>query len=259
MRDDFDRNVRQSTAARVGLRCSNPSCQRLTSGPAANPARAINIGVAAHITAASPGGPRYDPTKTQEQRSSIDNAIWLCAACAALVDRDTARFSETILREWRSRAETAAAQGIAAGTKYRPVAASEVLQELTVGEIVAVKALEEEFGCHVETELHVAAGDRWIRLDAAVVRGEDLIAIDIREHHGKGFPVFQIEYLLEICTTMKLQRFQNWVLYVVVVSDGSQEADVAVESQLRQLADASALEVHVRMYRLNELRAKYGV
>ena len=258
-RNDFPKNVRKMAAERVGLRCSNPRCQKLTSGPAIDPARAINIGEAAHITAASPGGPRYDPSLSSKQRSSIDNAIWLCAACATLIDRDLDRFTISVLREWREHAENTAANAVAAGTKYRPIEASEVLQELTVGQLVAVRALEEEFGCHVETELHVPAGDGWLRLDAAVVRGEDLIAIDIREHHGNGIACFQIEHLLDLCGNLKLQRFLRCVVYIVVVSDGSLEADAELNSRLRQLKDASSVEVHIRVYRLNTLRAKYGV
>ena len=37
-----------------------------TAGPLDDPAKAVNIGVAAHITAASPGGPRFDDTLTSE-------------------------------------------------------------------------------------------------------------------------------------------------------------------------------------------------
>ncbi len=50
------------------------------------------IGVAAHICAASPGGPRFDASQTKEQRKSIENGIWLCNGCAKLIDDDEARF-----------------------------------------------------------------------------------------------------------------------------------------------------------------------
>ena len=96
-RDEFRRETREAIAARVGLRCSNAECEKLTGGPASDPLRALNIGVAAHITAAAPGGPRYDATLTPEQRSSIENAIWLCQSCAALVDRDPVRFTVYLL------------------------------------------------------------------------------------------------------------------------------------------------------------------
>lgn len=258
-RDEFRREVRQALADRVGLHCSNPECGRLTSGPAVDPARALNIGVAAHITAASPGGPRYNPMLTAEQRTSIDNGIWLCQSCAALVDRDLDRFPAALLRGWRERAENAAAQAISAGSKYRPIAANEVRQELTVGELAAVKALSEEFCCHIELETYVPAGEGWLRLDGAVVRGEDLIAIEIRENHGRGIPYFQIEHLLGLCATLKFPRFQRCIVYVAVVSDAPTESDEEVRAQLDAMQAAAAVEVHVRMYRLNSLRAKYGL
>ena len=246
-----------AVAARVGLRCSNPECQKLTSGPAVDPARALNIGVAAHITAASPGGPRHDGMLTARQRSSIENAIWLCQSCAALIDRDLDRFPVALLRRWKDRAEEEAARAICAGTQYRPIAANEVLQELTLGEVAAVKALSEEFGCHIETEVHVPAGEGWLRLQGAVVRGEDLIGIEIRENHGQGIPYFQVEYLLDLCAKLRFPRFQRIVLYIAVVSDGPLELDQDVRTRLEAMAAKSAVEVHIRMYRLNALRAAY--
>jgi len=108
-RDDFSQQTKAVLARRAGMRCSNPTCRRPTAGPAADPARAVNMGKAAHITAASPGGPRYDPALTREERSSIDNGIWLCAWCADLVDRDETRFTAELLRQWKKEAEERAA------------------------------------------------------------------------------------------------------------------------------------------------------
>jgi hypothetical protein len=101
MRDDFDPKTKETLAGRVGYRCSNPRCRQLTSGPRTDPTKAVNIGVAAHITAASPGGPRYDPQLSPEERSSIDNAIWLCQNCAKMVDNDEQRYTADLLREWK--------------------------------------------------------------------------------------------------------------------------------------------------------------
>jgi ribosomal protein L37AE/L43A len=80
-------------------------CGRATSGPHEDPTKAVNIGVAAHITAASPGGPRYDPSLTNEQRADVSNGIWLCQSCAKLVDSDERRFPVERLRFWKQRAE----------------------------------------------------------------------------------------------------------------------------------------------------------
>ncbi len=258
-RDDFTNQVREISAKRVGFRCSNPYCRHLTSGPTADPARASNIGVAAHITAASPGGPRFDGSLSSEARCSITNAIWLCQRCGVLVDRDEDRFTVAVLRDWKVRAERAAGVELGSGTVFRPIAASEVRQELSVAELLAVRELAEEFGCLVETNVHVPAGNGWLSLHAAVVRGEDLIAIEIREYHGEGFPVFQIEYLIELGTTLKFERFGRFVLYIAVVSDASNEADATIRERLETLARGAACEIQVRMYRLNSLRAKHSL
>ncbi len=61
--------------------------------------------MAAHITAASPGGPRFDPSLTVEQRSSAENGIWLCQNHGKLVDSDEERFSIALLRDWKTTAE----------------------------------------------------------------------------------------------------------------------------------------------------------
>jgi hypothetical protein len=112
MRDEFSAATKELLAKRVGYLCSNPECQHPTSGPQDDPTKAINIGVAAHITAASPDGPRYDPTLTQEQRCAADNGIWLCQACGKLVDDDQSRYSVSTLREWRRIAEAAAVRAL---------------------------------------------------------------------------------------------------------------------------------------------------
>ena len=105
MADDFSDAVKRALAARVGHLCSNPECRALTSGPQEDPAKAVNLGVAAHITAASSGGPRYDQELSAEARSGHDNGIWLCQNCAKHIDNDLARFTVDVLKKWKSEAE----------------------------------------------------------------------------------------------------------------------------------------------------------
>lgn len=101
MRDDFAEEVKRVIASRANQRCSNPDCRATTCGPQDDPAKFLNFGVAAHITAASPGGPRYDATLTSEQRSSASNGIWLCQNCAKLVDNDESQFDVGLLKAWK--------------------------------------------------------------------------------------------------------------------------------------------------------------
>jgi hypothetical protein len=108
MGDDFSEAVKRVLAARVANRCSDPGCRAITSGPQDDPAKAVNVGVAAHITAASPGGPRYDPDLLPDERSGPGNGIWLCQNHAKLVDNDPARFPVEVLRKWKTDAEAEA-------------------------------------------------------------------------------------------------------------------------------------------------------
>ncbi len=107
-RDDFSKQTLDVLAKRVGVRCSNPSCRKLTTGPRTESHHIINIGVGAHITAASPEGPRYDSSLTVEQRQSIENAIWLCQNCAKLVDNDPLRYPVDVIQAWKAHAEASA-------------------------------------------------------------------------------------------------------------------------------------------------------
>lgn len=68
-----------------------------------------NVGVAAHISAASPGGPRYDETLSSEVRSDIANGIWLCQTHAKLIDDDELTYTSAVLRDWKDTAEHMAA------------------------------------------------------------------------------------------------------------------------------------------------------
>lgn len=86
-RDDFDRSTIAAVAKRSAFQCA--ICSAFTVGASAEaPNAVINVGVAAHIAAASPRGSRYDSSMTPKQRSSIENAIWLCQTHAKLIDDD---------------------------------------------------------------------------------------------------------------------------------------------------------------------------
>ena len=110
-RDDFRSPIIRTIAQRAGYRCSNQNCLRPTIGPdgAENSA---SVGVAAHITAAAEGGPKYDPDLSPEERAAAENGIWLCQTCSRLVDVDVTSHSVDLLREWKTLAEMRAYLGI---------------------------------------------------------------------------------------------------------------------------------------------------
>jgi hypothetical protein len=111
-RDDFALSVKEMLSKRVRHECSNPDCRKPTSGPQEDPLKAINIGVAAHISAASPSGPRFDGSLSAEARAGIDNGIWLCQNCGKLVDNDPVRYPVGLLRSWKTLAEHRAARAL---------------------------------------------------------------------------------------------------------------------------------------------------
>lgn len=104
-RDDFSKPTRDLLAKRVGFLCSKPTCRIPTIGANEVKEKITLIGKAAHITAAAPGGPRYDPALTQEERKSYDNGIWLCSSCADIIDKDPVKYPVATLREWKLEAE----------------------------------------------------------------------------------------------------------------------------------------------------------
>jgi len=114
-RDDFPARVRRLLAGQAGHLCANPACQRPTTGPSRDAGRVVDLGVAAHITAASVLGPRFDSSLTSEQRKHENNGIWLCQDCGKLVDSDNSTHSVELLQEWKERAIARAERALAKG------------------------------------------------------------------------------------------------------------------------------------------------
>ena len=120
-RDDFSARTRKTLAERVGFCCSNPDCRRKTIGPNSDPIKSSSIGEAAHIRAAAPNGPRYDPSMTSKERASVENGIWLCSNCARLIDVDSNKYTIELLKQWKRQAEQNAEEEISSrdGNKVR--------------------------------------------------------------------------------------------------------------------------------------------
>lgn len=103
--NEFKSSVKDQLAKRVAYRCSKPDCRKPTIGPKANSCNSDSIGRAAHICAASAGGPRYDASITSEYISSFDNGIWLCANHASEIDSNNSIYSIEFLKDWKKQAE----------------------------------------------------------------------------------------------------------------------------------------------------------
>lgn len=104
-RDNFPKSTARVLAERVANLCSNPDCRCATVCAASEKDKRVNIGEAAHICAASPGGPRYDENMTPEQRMNISNGIWLCGTCHTLIDSDEKKYTVEVLNNWKETAE----------------------------------------------------------------------------------------------------------------------------------------------------------
>ncbi len=107
-RDNFSDITKLRLALNVRFMCVYPPCQKATHGPSLSGDTLINIGNAAHITAASTNGPRYDASLTPEQRRAYENGAWLCATHATLVDRAPEDFPPSVLQGWQRSAEARA-------------------------------------------------------------------------------------------------------------------------------------------------------
>lgn len=106
-RHNFPKPVVTKIAERAGYICSNPNCHKITIGPVLkDDEKSTKTGVAAHICAASKNGPRYNEHQTEKERKSIKNAIWLCATCSTLIDKNKGvDYPSILLHKWKYKHE----------------------------------------------------------------------------------------------------------------------------------------------------------
>ena len=65
----------------------------------------VNLSQFAHIIAHSPGGARYDGSKSQVERDSIDNIILLCHGCHTTIDAFPDKYTTEVLNEIKRKHE----------------------------------------------------------------------------------------------------------------------------------------------------------
>lgn len=85
-RANFTAKVRDHIESAAGHQCSFPTCNRRTSGPGPSSEYLSSSGYAAHIYAASSGGPRGQGVLSDAELRGAGNGIWLCGRHAKLVD-----------------------------------------------------------------------------------------------------------------------------------------------------------------------------
>lgn len=87
-RANFTAKVRGLIESAAGHQCSFPACNRRTIGPGPSSEYLSNSGYAAHIYAASGGGPRGQGGLSQAELKGAGNGIWLCGSHAKLIDNN---------------------------------------------------------------------------------------------------------------------------------------------------------------------------
>ena len=136
-RDNFPAGVAKLLAARGGYICSIRGCGKHTSGPADDPDKTLNIGVAAHIRAASDGGPRYDKSQTPEARRSVANGIWCCQDHGHIVDHDHKRYTVEELLEQKAEHEKWVRDNLGKG-RVGPVEVAGLFEARGRGQVTAM-------------------------------------------------------------------------------------------------------------------------
>lgn len=119
-RDEFTPGTKRKLERRAGMRCSNPECRHQTLAPTSTGEEFIQKGVASHIEAASPLGPRFREDMTREERRSEANGIWLCQDCGKVVDSKDSKFTVTELHDWKRRSGEDLWRSVVHNVPYEP-------------------------------------------------------------------------------------------------------------------------------------------
>lgn len=178
-RDNFPAAVKKELADRVGYLCSNPACWVTTVGPAIGTSGRTRTGVAAHINAAAPKGPRYKATQTKAERISVDNGIWLCANCSRKVDDDRAGHSEVTLRMWRMETEAEASRRL-----LNPALTAQKVQEQMKGMLQALPSAQAKHAVsniHKAAEAYLSSLDGRFRVTSSYVSGAQTLELSALE------------------------------------------------------------------------------
>lgn len=105
-RDDFSPATKDLLAKRSGYVCAYPGCRRMTVAGSDDRKSGLTMtGVAAHITAASKKGPRYEVDMSPDERASETNGIWTCQIHGKFIDDNPSKCSVVELRRWKAQHE----------------------------------------------------------------------------------------------------------------------------------------------------------
>jgi hypothetical protein len=192
VRDNFSKQTIAEIAKGVGYRCSNPDCARPTIGANAAQDGTINVGVAAHITAASQGGPRYDAALSSAERSGKNNGIWLCQNCGKLVDSDPDKFTVELISEWKRGAQNRAFRELIA--PHGPVQTEEAARVESIIVAENTSAPDSEFET-LFAKVHAAASADVSAHKRSPIWSGSGVELTLRLYDDDNVPAFSISEL----------------------------------------------------------------
>ncbi|MBA3547420.1 MAG: hypothetical protein H0T76_13115 [Nannocystis sp.] len=204
-RDEFSESTKDTLAKRASFRCSMPLCRAQTVGPG-DPEKASNVGIAAHIHAASKRGPRYNPDQSSEERKSLSNGIWLCAIHGKTVDDAHSKHPAELLRLWKSEAEELA---LAELGRARP--RSEELESLAVEVARQFRVTQRDGGERVFRAPWISIVHPLQRANHFVGRSETLDALQIWWQNKSKRRCWAFRGLGGSGKTAIIERFAEWL------------------------------------------------
>lgn len=109
-----------------GNKCAFPTCttEILVSGDADT-----YVGQICHICAANPGGPRYNPDQTDDERNGFENLMIMCATHNTVIDRNVKKYTVEVLLKMKDDHESQ----FRANTEADTTIVEKLLEEKAVG------------------------------------------------------------------------------------------------------------------------------
>ena len=177
---------------RAGYLCSDPACRRPTIGATSDGESEINLGVAAHICAASPEGPRYDEEMTRTERRSAANGIWMCQLHGKSIDSKDPKYTVDLLREWKHTAQREALRRVLYGHTNPPLPETRVsggedlLRSAVLADLTAHKRTDKWPQTNIDLKLSLEGQDKPLTTSQLATSLETLGDLIIIADPGRG-------------------------------------------------------------------------